>query len=272
MDVLTISHTAVGTHEPPAVKPNKFSIRKCRFQDAVGEMEDALQHGEHSFECSSEDDATVPEFTEQEAPMYHEEARHASRKKTSEKEDGEDVARESKAAKVDANDDIPTREDIFAEEDEEDRMAQLRACCRVLDLVHKEPRPGFNSHFVCQHGGYPPGTTCDECEQEAEQRAIAAFSGRFEFGDECNGQRAVVWANTDTGDNYIDLVTISCQESVHTSIEVCYSGDRFNIRHLAYNTTVFWSAIFLFLETGSSGHTPLDESLSTAFSAASDED
>jgi hypothetical protein len=83
---------------------------------------------------------------------------------------------------------------------------------------------------------------------------------------------AVVWTNTITGATHVDLVKISCQESVHTSIEVCYSGDRFNLRTLAYNTNVFWSAIFLLLETGSSGHTQLDESLDTAFSAARDED
>jgi hypothetical protein len=89
---------------------------------------------------------------------------------------------------------------------------------------------------------------------------------------------AVVWTNTALSPydhvwtNQVDLVTISCQESVYTSIDVCYSGDRFNLMNLAYNTTVFWSAIFLFLETGSSGHLKLDESLSTAFSAARDEE
>jgi hypothetical protein len=83
---------------------------------------------------------------------------------------------------------------------------------------------------------------------------------------------ALAWTNTATGANHVDLVTISCQESVHTRIEVCYSGDRFNLGNLAFNTNVFWSAIFLFLETGSSGHTQLDESLNTAFSAARDED
>ena len=66
----------------------------------------------------------------------------------------------------------------LAQEDEEDRLAHIGACCRVLDLVHKGSRPGLKPHFVCQHGGYPPGTTCGVCEQETEQRAIAAFSGR----------------------------------------------------------------------------------------------
>jgi hypothetical protein len=80
---------------------------------------DALQHGECSFECSSEDDGTVPESapelgTEQVAPTYHEEARPASRKRTCEDgtEEKQCAARESKAAKVD---DIASREDKFAE-------------------------------------------------------------------------------------------------------------------------------------------------------------
>jgi hypothetical protein len=80
----------------------------------VDEIEDELQHSEHGSECSSEDDDNVPEFAEQVAPTFREEARPASRKRTLEDEEDK-VARESKAVKVDASDDIVSREDIFAE-------------------------------------------------------------------------------------------------------------------------------------------------------------
>jgi len=276
LDALTGALTAVGAQAVSALRPKNTSIRTCRFQEAADAIVDALQHGKCSFECSSEDDGTVPGTapalgTEQVAPTYNEEARPASRKRTcvDSTEEEQCAARESKAAKVD---DIASRKDKFAEEDEEDILAHIGACCRVLDLVHKGSRPGLKSHFVCQHGGYPPGTTCDECEHEAEQRVVAAFSGGFEFGHEVNGQMAVVWTNTATGANHVDLVTISCQKRVQTSIDVFYSGDRFNLLNLAYNTTLFWSAIFLFLDSGSSGHSNLDDSLNTAYSAARDED
>jgi hypothetical protein len=110
----------------------------------VDEIEDALQHCKCSSECSIEDDLAVPELvprlgTEQVAPIYHEEARHASRKRTC--EDG--AEEKSKASKVDDIADI--REDIFAEVSPGCDFSVLLLCLII------SPMPS---------GAYPVPVTC----------------------------------------------------------------------------------------------------------------
>lgn len=273
---------------PQAVKSATLSYPKCRFQDSADAIEDALQHSECGFDGFSEGVAptheeeahSVPTLNEHVAPTQDEPAKattHESRKRSlADVAEGEDeegcVAPECKASKIDVLEEgIEAYSEIYAEDDEFDK-AHTEACCRLLNLVNNGPKPGMQSHFVCQHGEFPPGSTCECCVGEAEQRAIAAFSGRFDFGHEVNGQMAVVWANSALCSKSIDLITTDSHEHVRTVIDVCYSGARYSFRNIAFNTNLFWSAVFLFLETGTSGHERLDESLDKAFSAARDEE
>lgn len=271
----------VGNALPAAVKSTKqLSYRKCRFQDSVDEIEDALQHDECMFYGFS---APIHEEDEQGVPTLAEEAPvRTSRKRafeeTEEKEEEEEdyveadnALKEDVASYADVEEDVAAYADIYSEDDVYFE-AHTGACCRLLDLVLDGPRPGLASQFVCQHGEFAPGSTCDSCVEEAEQRAIAAFSGRFDFGHEVNGQMAVVWVNSASSSKCIDLITTADHERVRTMIDLYYSGDRYSLRNIAFNTSAFWNAVFLFLETGSSGHVKLDETLDKSFTAARDED
>ena len=95
---------------------------------------------------------------------------------------------------------------------------------------------------------------------------------RFDFGHEVNGQMAVVWSNSALRSKAIELITTAGHDHVRTMVDVCYSGARYSVRNIAFNTNLFWSAVYLFFETGTSGHERLDGSFNKGFAAARGEE
>lgn len=124
-----------------------------------------------------------------------------------------------------------------------------------------EQEPCFTNTFFCEHGCFPTAHGCNGCIFEARERVGAGISNRYDVGTVFGGRMAVVWTNS-ANQKRVDVIQTGLFSWVCHTLEACYPDDRLTLQALAFNTNLFWSAVHLYSQTGSSGSSRIDALLS----------